>query len=245
MSVKLQPKRIKGSAGDRYLHAILLLTDSGRQAETTDVAEKVGVSPPAASNMIRRLANMKLVVLEPYQGARLTTEGMHRALRVIRRHRLLEVFLNKVLGFDLRECHVRATSMLPAADTTFENRLDEFLGHPQFDPHGNPIPTREAVWPKVADSPLLKLPPGAEGRISRITTDDAEMLKYLHGLGLKPAAQVVFESIAPFDGPVTLRVGNKQVHVARRVAEVLYLQGSDASSSGVVPARPDSEKIGG
>jgi DtxR family Mn-dependent transcriptional regulator len=245
MAVKLQLKRVKGSAGDQYLHAILLLTDSGRQAETTDVAEKVGVSPAAASKMVRRLARAKLVVLEPYQGARLTTEGMHRALRVIRRHRLLEIFLHKVLGFDLRECHVRAIPMLPAVDTTFEDRLDEFLGHPQFDPHGNPIPTREAVWPKVADSPLLKLPPGTAGHISRITTDDAEMLKYLHGLGLKTGAAVAFESVAPFDGPVTLRVGNKQAHVARRVAEVLYLQGNEASSSGVVPARPDSGKIGG
>jgi DtxR family Mn-dependent transcriptional regulator len=245
MVVKLRVKRVKGSAGDRYLHAILLLTDSGRQAETTDVAEKVGVSPPAASKMMRRLANMKLVVLEPYQGARLTTEGMHRALRVVRRHRLLEIFLHKVLGFDLHECHARAAALQMSVDTTFEDRLDDFLGHPQFDPHGNPIPTREAVWPKVADSPLLKLPPGAAGKISRITTDDAEMLKYLHGLGLKQGAPVVFESVAPFDGPVTLRVGNKQVHVARRVAEVLYLQGSDASSSGVVPARPDSEKIVG
>jgi DtxR family Mn-dependent transcriptional regulator len=245
MQAKLRAKRVKGSAGDRYLHAILLLTDSGRQAETTDVAEKVGVSPAAASKMMRRLAHMKLVVLEPYQGARLTTEGMHRALRVIRRHRLLEIFLHKVLGFDLHECHARAAALQVSVDTTFEDRLDEFLGHPQFDPHGNPIPTREAVWPKVADSPLLKLPPGTAGKISRITTDDAEMLKYLHGLGLKPGAPVVFEGVAPFDGPVTLRVGNKQAHVARRVAEVLYLQGGDASSDGVVPAQPGGEKIGG
>jgi DtxR family Mn-dependent transcriptional regulator len=245
MQAKLRTKRVKGSAGDRYLHAILLLTDSGRQAETTDVAEKVGVSPAAASKMMRRLAHMKLVVLEPYQGARLTTEGMHRALRVIRRHRLLEIFLHKALGFDLQECHARAAALQVSVDSTFEDRLDEFLGHPQFDPHGNPIPTREAVWPKVADSPLLKLPPGAEGKISRITTDDAEMRRYLHGLGLKIGVSVVFEGVAPFDGPATLRVGNKQAHVARRVAEVLYLQGGDASSDGVLPARPGGEKIGG
>jgi DtxR family Mn-dependent transcriptional regulator len=245
MTTKLQFKRVKGSAGDRYLHAILLLTDSGRQAETRAVAEKVGVSAAAASKMMRRLAHMKLVVLEPYQGARLTTEGMHRALRVIRRHRLMEIFLHKVLGFDLHECHARAAALQVLVDTTFEDRLDEFLGRPQFDPHGNPIPTREAVWPKVADSPLLKLPPGAEGKISRITTDDVEMLKYLHGLGLKPGAPVVFEGVAPFDGPVTLQVGNRQLHVARRVAEVLYLQGGDAPADGVVPAQPGGEKIGG
>lgn len=224
MPAKMRLGRAKGSAGDQYLHAILLLTDNGRQAETTDVAEKVGVSPAAASKMVQRLAGKKLVVLEPYQGARLTHEGLHRALRVVRRHRLLEIFLHKVLGFDLRECHARASAMQGSVDQTFEDRLDELLGHPQRDPHGNPIPTRNAVWPKAADSPLLELPPGTEGKLSRIATDDPAMLSYLGKLGLKVGASVVFDGVAPFDGPVSLKLTRGPVHLARRVAEVLYLQ---------------------
>lgn len=212
------------SSVDFYLHALLLLTDSGRQAETSEVAEKVGVSQPAASRMLKTLAGKKLVALEPYQGARLTTEGLHRALRVVRRHRLLELFLHRVLGFDLAECHKRASAMQRAVDQTFEDKLDEHLGHPLTDPHGNPIPTRDAVWPKMADSPLLGLPPGTTGQVSRITTDDANMLMYLQGLGLKRGVTLVFEGVAPFDGPVSLRMGNKQVHLARKVAEVLYLR---------------------
>jgi DtxR family transcriptional regulator, Mn-dependent transcriptional regulator len=228
MPAKTRSGRTKGSAGDQYLHAILLLTDKGRQAETTDVAEKVGVSPAAASKMVQRLAGKKLVVLEPYQGARLTHEGLHRALRVVRRHRLLEIFLHEVLGFDLRECHMRAASMQGTVDQTFEDRLDEFLGHPQHDPHGNPIPTRNAVWPKVADSPLLELPPGTEGKLSRIATDDPAMLSYLRKLGLRLGVRMVFESVAPFEGPVSLRLAGGPVHVARRVAEVLYLRDDSA-----------------
>lgn len=224
MRVKGRAGRSRGSAGDQYLHAILLLTDNGRQAETTDLAEKVGVSPAAASKMLQRLARRKLVVLEPYQGARLTSEGLHHALRVVRRHRLLEIFLHQTLGFDLRECHLRASAMQGAVDRTFEDRLDAFLGHPQTDPHGNPIPTSDAVWPKVADSPLLKLPPGSSGRISRITTDDPEMLDYLGKLGIKRGTAAVFEGVAPFNGPACLKLAGRQVHLARQVAEVLHLQ---------------------
>jgi DtxR family Mn-dependent transcriptional regulator len=224
MAVIRRSRRVAGSAGDGYLHAILLLTDNGRQAETTDIAQRMGVSPAAASRMVQRLAKRKLVILEPYQGARLTADGMHRALRVVRRHRLLEVFLHRVLGFDLRECHVRAAAMQPTIDQTFEERLDEFLGHPSADPHGNPIPTRNVVWPKLHDTPLLKLPPGTRGTVSRIATDDPAMLEYLQKTGLKPGVKVVYEGLAPFDGPASLRLANRQVHLARRVAEVLHLQ---------------------
>jgi DtxR family Mn-dependent transcriptional regulator len=215
---------------DLYLHAILLLTNHGQQANTGDVAARVGVSPAAASRMLKNLARKKLVRLERYQGAELTPEGLHQALRVVRRHRLLEVFLNKVMGFDLRESHERALRMQPTVDEVFEEKLDVMLGRPTVDPHGQPIPAKNMTWPKLADSPILDLPAGTAGVISRVTSEDGAAIKYLDGQGVRPGASIVLESIAPFEGPVFVRVSGRALHLGRRLAELIKVQSGPASS---------------
>jgi len=225
-------------AVDYYLHAILLLTDHGQPAETNDLAAKVGVSPAAASQMLKVLSKKKLVEVEPYQGARLSTEGLHRALRAIRRHRLVEVFLHKVMGFDLHECHTRARAMQGVVDRVFEDKLAEMLGHPKFDPHGSPIPGRDATWPKQSDAALLSLPPGTAGKLSRITCDDGTIVQYLKTQGFVTGAPVTFQSVAPFDGPVLVSVGGKPLHLGRRLAEVIYLEADPPLSSEHPPSRP-------
>jgi len=202
---------------DLYLHAILLLTDRGQQADTGDVAVRVGVSPAAASRMLKNLAKKKLVRLEPYQGAELTPEGLHQALRVVRRHRLLEVFMSKVMGFDLRESHERALLMQPTVDEVFEEKLDVMLGRPKFDPHGQPIPAKNTTWPRQADLPLLDLPAGTSGVVSRVTSEDGEAISYLESQGIRPGTSFVLESIAPFDGPVSVRVAGDVLHLGRRL----------------------------
>jgi DtxR family Mn-dependent transcriptional regulator len=209
---------------DLYLHAILLLTDRGQQADTGDVAVRVGVSPAAASRMLKNLAKKKLVRLEPYQGAELTPEGLHQALRVVRRHRLLEVFMSKVMGFDLRESHERALLMQPTVDEVFEEKLDVMLGRPKFDPHGQPIPAKNTTWPRQADLPLLDLPAGTSGVVSRVTSEDGEAISYLESQGIRPGTSFVLESIAPFDGPVSVRVAGDVLHLGRRLAELINVQ---------------------
>jgi DtxR family Mn-dependent transcriptional regulator len=209
---------------DWYLHALLLLTNHGEQADTGDLATRVGVSPAAASRMLKNLARRKLVRLEPYQGAELTVEGMHRALRVVRRHRLLEVFLHKVMDFDLREAHRRALLMQPTIDEAFEEKLDIMLGRPKVDPHGQPIPGRNVRWPALADSALADLPAGSQGQIARLTSEDGEAIRYLDVQGLRPGIAIVVESIAPFDGPVTVRIGRRSVHLGRRLAEIVRVE---------------------
>src|SRR5260370_22502331 len=120
----------RGSASaDRYLHALLLLTDQGRPADTGALARLVGVSPAAVSAMLKRLSQQRLVRLQRYRGALLTTDGMHQALRIVRRHRLLETFLHRVLRFELGDIHHRARALEPCVDSKFEERLDAFLGH--------------------------------------------------------------------------------------------------------------------
>jgi DtxR family Mn-dependent transcriptional regulator len=220
---KLKRPRARSAAVDQYLHAMMLLTDHGQQADTGDLAAKVGVTPAAASQMLKKLAELGLVKLEPYRGADLTTEGLHRALRVVRRHRLLELFLHKIMGFDLQDLHARASALESVIDEVFEERMDAMLGSPKIDPHGRPIPGKNVTWPKLGDSPLLDLPPGTTGEVSRITTDSAEAIKYLHRLGLTRGAVIVLEGVAPFDGPVSVRVKGNIVHLGRRLAQMLHV----------------------
>jgi DtxR family Mn-dependent transcriptional regulator len=238
MTRKARPHRVSASM-DRYLHAILLLSDHGQPADTGDVAEKVGVSDAAASRMLRSLEAKGFLRVEPYQGAELTTEGLHRALRVVRRHRLLELYLHQVFQFDLREAHLRATAMQPAIDQVFEDRLDEMLGHPRYDPHGQPIPSKNATWPKVADSPLLDLPPGTSGCVSRVTTDDSEAIAYLKSVGIQPGTPLALESVAPFDGPASVRVGGKALHLGRRLAGAIHVAEDEGAPP---PDQPEEQR---
>ncbi len=226
---------------DRYLHAVLLLASSGQPVDTGDLARKVGVSDAAASRMLRTLAEKGFVRVEPYRGAELTTEGLHRALRIVRRHRLLEAYLHEVMGFDLREAHRRAALMQSTVDEVFEDKLDAMLGHPKFDPHGQPIPSKDARWPKVADSALLGLPAGTAGRVSRVTSEDADAIAWLAAQGISPGAAVVLEGLAPFDGPVALRLGSKLLHLGRRLAATVHLvdaaPDAGAARRAALPAR--------
>lgn len=230
--VKKLSSRPRSGSVDRYLHALLLLTDGGRQADTGDVAVRVGVSTAGASQMLKNLADKGMVRLEPYQGAELTPEGMHRALRVVRRHRLLELFLQQVMGFDLAELHARAMALEPVIDEAFEEKLDAMMDRPKVDPHGQPIPSRNATWPKLSDAALLELPPGASGLVSRITTEDSEAIKYLHGLGVRPGAPLVLEHLAPFDGPVTIQLSKRPVHLGRRLAQMVHVTEAPSSRKG-------------
>lgn len=236
MKKRSKPAKRTSSAVDSYLHALLLLTDHGSQADTGDLANKVGVSSAAASQMLKKLADEGLVKLEPYHGAELTTEGLHRALRVVRRHRLVELFLHKIVGFELGELHARATVLQSAIDDAFEDRIDAMLDHPKVDPHGQPIPGKNASWPKLGDASVIDLPPGTSGQISRILTENTEGIQYLHGLGLRPGAVLVLEGIAPFEGPVSIRVHGQVIHLGRRLAQAIYVceQGKTTASG----ARP-------
>lgn len=231
----MTPKRPRRApetgAIDRYLHAVLLLADRGQPVDTGDLARKVGVSDAAASRMLRTLAEKGFVRVEPYRGAELTTDGLHRALRIVRRHRLLEAYLHSVMGFDLREAHRRAALLQPTIDEVFEDKLDTMLGHPKFDPHGQPIPSKNATWPKVADAELLALPAGTAGRVSRVTSEDADAIAWLAAQGIVPGAAIVLDGLAPFDGPVAVKAGGRMVHLGRRLAAAVHVVEGEAQNS--------------
>src|SRR5918992_2097044 len=174
------------SVGD-YLKAVWeLAVDSGDAASTKDVAARLSVSSASVSNMFARLQDMGLVRYERYRGATLTDRGREEALRLVRRHRLIETFLLEHLGYDWQEVHEEAERLEHAVSDAFTDRLAEFLGHPDHDPHGDPIPAADGTLAADDSFPLGEAAAGARVRVRKVADDDATVLDYLEEQGLIP-----------------------------------------------------------
>lgn len=155
------------------------------------LASAMGVVPGTATSMVKALADSGLVSYEPRFGAKLTKGGEQLALHVLRRHRLVELFLVKVLGLDWSEVHVEAEELEHAISQKVLDKIDKLLGHPSVDPHGDPIPSAKG---KMSEERLAALPdvqPGSKVRIARITNQDAPFLQFLDRSGLRPGATLL------------------------------------------------------
>src|SRR5215216_7555299 len=145
-------------------------------ASTKEVAERLSISSASVSNMFVRLREMGLAHYERYQGASLTEAGREEALRLLRRHRLIETFLLEHLGYSWREVHEEAERLEHVVSDEFTERLEEFLGHPEQDPHGDPIPAEDGTFEPDESFPLSEAAAGQRVRISKVSDDDASML---------------------------------------------------------------------
>lgn len=191
---------------ENYLKYIYLLQTRYNPVPTTKLAEKLGVSAAAVTSMIRKLVRLELLDHEPYKGAQLTAKGKAVALKVLRAHRLWELYLVEVLGIPWDQAHIEAERLEHALSDELADRLDEVLGHPTTDPHGHPIPARNGQLPPLFGVPLTELLPGERGIILRIRDDTPELLRYLGELGVYPGKSVVMQKVAPFNGPLYVRI---------------------------------------
>ena len=193
-----------------YLGEIYRLERSPEGVTSSALAQRIEVSPSAVARMLRRLHEARLLTHVPYQGVKLSAPGEREALRSIRRHRLLEVFLVNVMGFGWDEVHEEAHGLQLTITDAFEDRMEAVSGFPTHCPHGDPIPTKDGRMAEVNDQPLLEAPVGVSGIIRRVKTDDGEKLRYLAKLGLAPGVPVRILNRAPFNGPLRLQVGGPQ-----------------------------------
>ena len=207
------------SAIQDYLKGIYALESEGVRATTSALAERMGVSAPSATAMAKRLAELGLVERAPYRGVVLTPAGRRAALEVLRHHRLLERYLAETLGLPLEEVHAEADRLEHALSEELEGRIDEVLGYPTHDPHGDPIPSVELELPATEDRTLASLAPGARTTVTRVPDRDAELLRYLASLSLLPGAEVELHAAAPFGGPLTIRAGKSEHAVSRELAD--------------------------
>lgn len=173
---------------------------------TKMLAEKLGVSPSTASEAIRKLADQGLVVHERYGSITLTETGRTAAILMVRRHRLLETFLVRELGYSWDEVHDEAEVLEHAVSERFMARLDAKLDHPTRDPHGDPIPSIDGSVPTPDASLLADLEVGAGGRIARIADTDPEMLRYFDSVGIALDRTVVIRELRPFAGTIEISI---------------------------------------
>lgn len=211
------------SSEEEYLEAIYKLTRGGRAARTDDIATAVGVSAPAVSVMMKRLAGRGELRYEPYAGAALTPQGERHALKVVRRHRLIERLLTDVLKLPWYSVHEQACRLEHEMLPDMEQKLAEALGDTDTCPHGHPIPTADGRVCEQSAQPLTDVEPGRRARIVRVALEAADFLHYLSTLGLLPDVEVTVETKAPFDGPVMVRVGNAHYALGREVAGAIMV----------------------
>jgi DtxR family transcriptional regulator, Mn-dependent transcriptional regulator len=163
------------------------------------------------------------VTHESYRGVVLTEAGRKIALEVIRHHRLVELYLYEAMGVPWDQVHAEADKWEHVLSEAMEERMDEILGNPTTDPHGSPIPSPALEVEEREHSPLAGLAAGQRGRVAEVGDEDAEMLRYFADLGLFPETPVEVVSVAPFDGPMVLRVAGAEQSIGRPAAEHIYM----------------------
>jgi DtxR family transcriptional regulator, Mn-dependent transcriptional regulator len=195
-------------AVEGYLKAIYALQTREEAATTSSIAARMDVSLPSVSAMLKRLESEQLVArarVSP-RSVRLTPQGEAHALRVIRRHRLLETFLARVVGLPWDEIHAEAELLEHAVSDRLLARIDTILGHPTHDPHGDPVPPEHGTHCERWADPLSKIPDHSRFRVERVCDRDSAALRYLATLGIRPSVELEVEGRDPFGGPLWVRV---------------------------------------
>ncbi len=214
------PTRTSAAVED-YAKAIYAMSEAtDAPVQTNDLASRLGVTAASVSAMVKRLASTGLVEHEPYRGVRLTPEGERVALHVVRRHRLVELFLAEMLHIPWERVHEEAEILEHAISDYVVDAIDEALGRPRFDPHGDPIPTRDLVLTSDDGSiPLTELDVDHTGRITQVSDLEPAMLLHLTSAGIALNDHVEVREREPFGGSLTLTVGGETHRLPQRLAE--------------------------
>lgn len=227
---KFNPRDLTVS-GEDYLKAIYHLSEAGSPATTTGIAEALALTAPSVSGMVKRLADAGLLEHLPYKGVTLTRAGRQAALQMLRRHRLIEAYLVRFLGYGWDTVHDEAERLEHAVSDDLVNRMAEALGNPTVDPHGDPIPTADGRLVEVASVPLPEVPVGTTVVIARVDSGSAERLRWLAEAGLVPGATVTVVAQQPFSGPITLQLGAADRIVGHELAAQLLCTSTGGASA--------------
>jgi DtxR family Mn-dependent transcriptional regulator len=208
-----------------YAKAIYALElRSGEAVGNNELAERLGVPPGTASAMVKRLDELGLAEHTPYHGVRLTAAGRRVALRMLRRHRLLELFLVETLDLPWDRVHEEAERLEHSLSDELEESIAERLGNPTHDPHGDPIPSAELVLEEPHTVSLAELESGAEARFVRVSDADPAVLRHLGEHGVKPGRSLRLVEREPFGGPVVVRIGRRTESLPLEIARSMRME---------------------
>tara|TARA_R110002072_G_scaffold214035_5_gene371194 strand:- start:42 stop:698 length:657 start_codon:yes stop_codon:yes gene_type:complete len=209
---------------ENYLKAIYKLSGkSDKGVSTNSLAERLETKASSVSDMIKKLANKKLVDYKKYQGVTLTKKGQKIAINIIRKHRLWEVFLLEHLGFGGAEVHEVAEELEHINSPELVERLDKFLGYPKYDPHGGPIPDNKGVFPAPARVRLDELETGKKTKVMGIAEHSDAFLAHLKKLGLELGQEFILKERFDFDHSVEIELKNKTIQLSHDVAKNIFV----------------------
>jgi DtxR family Mn-dependent transcriptional regulator len=212
-------------AEENYLKAIYHLeTKSTKEVSTNAIAEAMETKPSSVTDMVQKLAEKKLLLYQKYKGTQLTEGGRKAAANVIRKHRLWEVFLVEKLKFQWDEVHEIAEQLEHIKSDELIVRLDKYLGSPEFDPHGDPIPDENGNIKATKKRPLAEIEKNQRGVCVGVKESSTEYLRYLDKKKIGIGSEITVVSKEYFDGSMIIEVGPDQFSISKKIAENLYVQ---------------------
>ena len=194
---------------------------------TSLLVERLLISPPAVNRLVNRLSQLGLLRHEPYQGVAMTASGRVEALKQIRVQRIAEVFLVQVMGINWLQAHDEALQLSRGLSEAVIERMAAMTGEPAYCPHGEPIPDRNGALTPLEDESLAQLEAGLDARITRLITREIDRLQYLEALGLVPGQDIHIIHIAPFEGPMQIRLGREFRIIGNNLAQLIRVQRLD------------------
>lgn len=212
-----------------YLKVIYQIGTVGEDATTNAIAEKMKVTQPSVTGMIKKLAELNLITYAPYHGVELTEAGRKIALEIIRHHRLLELYLAKAMGYSWDRVHQEAEKLEHFISEEFEEKMALLLGEPASDPHGAPIPARDGSVEERSLTTLTSREAGQKVLIKQVNDKDPEKLKYLAEIGILPDVVLLVVEKAPFDGPVLVRVADREHYLGQGLTDIILVSDSTES----------------
>jgi DtxR family transcriptional regulator, Mn-dependent transcriptional regulator len=210
---------------ENYIKTIYSLSLEPGEVSVSELARKLSVKLPTVTSMIKKLSSKKLVSYAPYQGIKITEKGRKEALSIIRKHRLAELFLVKILKLGWEEVHDIAEQLEHVNSERFYNRIDELLGYPKADPHGEPIPDANGKVVSQKSIPLSQVTVGSPVKISAVTNDEKLFLDHLNSKGLQIGDLITVKKKEEFDGSVLIvNKSKKEAMLSNQVAEKIWVE---------------------
>jgi len=209
---------------ENYIKSIYSLSQVKGEVFVSELAQKLEVKLPSVNSMVKKLASKAIVDYAPYKGIKLTEKGKKVALGIIRKHRLAELFLVKMMGLGWEEVHEIAEQLEHVNSERFYNRMDELLNYPKADPHGEPIPDNQGKLPADKRTPLSKVNIGKSVKVVAVSFDEKSFLDHLNTKGLRIGDTITVRKRETFDGSVTIKKSKKEITISHQVAERLFVE---------------------